>query len=126
MVKEKIVGYLLLGIGILIMIFGTISVYRVFTGYAKPFELFNLSGISVSPSNLLGNEFAATDQTANLDLLSAKDLNSTANSLAHLFLMGFIVSTGYKLATLGVNMVRPIIVKVGDKKILSATEKEIT
>ena len=98
---EKIVGYTLLGIGILGIIFTAGSVFMVFTGKILPIQLFNLPAIT----------FSLAPGTKPVELMTADAINQTSNIAAHLFLMGFLAGAGQKLASLGVQLVRPIVIK---------------
>lgn len=105
---EKVTGYLLIVVGIALMAIAAFSVYSVFTGSATPFALFNFKGVTITLDPNLPE----------VEVFPAEVINATTNTLAHLFLMGFIVSVGAKIAALGTNLVRPINVKI-DKKIPS-------
>ena len=107
--SEKIVGYTLLCCGIAIILVSAFNVYFVFTGQAQPVHLFNFPAISLDMSKSLGVVLPASKPT---ELVPADMLNQTSNVFAHLFLMGFIASIGEKLASLGVQLVRPIVVKL--------------
>ena len=107
---EKIVGYTLLIIGIMVIVLSALNVYAVFTGQMLPVQLFHLSGISLDLSQYTGVK------TKPAELVPAETLNQTSNLAAHLFLMGFIASMGQKLASLGVKLIRPIVVKLRDEK----------
>ncbi len=115
-------GYILTFSGLLVMVTAAYSTYSVFTGRSTAFNLFSFEGISLPLDAIMGPEFAAAGQTANVELFPAQILNSTTNTLAHLFLMGFIVTVGGKIAMLGVNLLRPIIVKIDEKKIASVLD----
>lgn len=86
---EKIVGYTLLGIGILVIIFTAGSVFMVFTGKILPIQLFNLPAITLS----------LAPGTKPVELMTADAINQTSNL------------AGQKLASLGVQLVRPIVIK---------------
>ena len=47
-----------------------------------------------------------------LDILPPEVLNQTLNMTTHFFLMSFLLGFGYKLASLGVQLIRPINVKL--------------
>lgn len=98
--SEKVIGYILLSVGILLILFTAFNIISVFTGSAKPVQMFNFEGIGVNTSDL------------DLDLVSPDLINQTSNLFAHIFLMGFISTVGFKLASLGTMLVRPIVVKV--------------
>lgn len=123
--SEKIIGYLLLILGIGIIIYSAISVYRVFTNKAKPVALFNFPPISLD----LGSSLTASlppelKQALNqqplpsqkTEIFPAEILNSNMNIFAHLILMGFMASIGFKIASLGVMFLRPIVVKLKAKE----------
>lgn len=123
--EEKIVGYLLIGVGLIAMVVASLSVYSVFTKKSAPVKLFNFSGISLDTSQFLpqdlpegGSELLAQQsaQMPKAELLPADVLNDSSNIFAHLFLMGFIVSVGYKVASLGTMLARPINVKLRAKE----------
>lgn len=99
--SEKVIGYALLIVGVIVIVFAAVSVVTVFTGHAQPVQLFNFSAMSI----------ALAPGAKPVELFSARDLNQTANITAQLFLMGFIAGIGEKLASLGVQLVRPIVVK---------------
>jgi len=134
---EKVSGYLLLSIGLLIMIICVINIIMVFTNKAKPFSVFNIqsSGSTNTPSlnDLVSqlqknNPNASSVQLPKLDILSPEVLNQTLNLSTHFFLMSFILGFGYKLASLGVNLVRPINVKLKSHVLeaVNSNDKEVS
>ena len=112
---EKLTGYLLIVVGIVLIIFSAFSVYSVFSSKVKPAELFQFKGVSVPLSALVGGEIPNSKALPEIEILPAEVLNSTSNTLAHLLLMGFLSSIGSKIAFLGVNLVRPIVIKLKDQ-----------
>ena len=108
---EKITGYSLLGIGIFLIIISVVSVFQVFTGQVKPVRLFQMQGISLDLGSQAGIKLPTTE------IIPAALINDSTNLFLHLLLMGFIASTGQKLASLGVQLVRPIVVKLNEQKI---------
>ena len=113
---EKYLGYALLAFGLCIIAIGGYSVYAVFTGQIVPFALFNFDAVTVPLSALLGAELAlGANSLPDVEIFPAAILNSTTNTLAHLLLMGFVVSVGYRVAMIGVNLLRPIVVKMTTK-----------
>lgn len=109
----KVIGYMLLSIGLFVIIFSGINVYQVFTRQIPPINLFNFPGISVGLDQLVGQ--GAANSNASVEILPANVLNETSNLLAHLFLMGFVGGVGAKIGKLGVYMVRPINVELKSK-----------
>jgi hypothetical protein len=103
---HKIVGYLLLLSGIILIGFATFNTYQVFTGQTQSVNLFSSKGISVDLKQL--QPAGETTTNSQLELLSADTFNKAFNLSFHLFLMGFVASTGFKLASLGNQLLRPI------------------
>lgn len=56
-----------------------------------------------------------TSMLPNLDIFSGGALDDAINLSIHFFLMSFIGGFGYKIAMIGVNLIRPIVIKAGDK-----------
>lgn len=123
---QKIIGYILVAIGLAVIIFSAFSVYNVFTKKARPIELFHFDSVSISATALMSPDMAAKipagQEVPKIDILPADMINPTTNILAHLFLMGFMVSIGYRVSMLGVQILRPVVVKVGNGKIERALD----
>lgn len=136
---EKVTGYILLVTGVAVIVVSTFSVYQVFTKKVQPVKLFNFKGIRLDPSQLINQDFTQNlptnlppealellnqqnrPLTKSTEIISADLINDSSNIFAHLFLMGFIASAGFKLASLGVMLARPIVVKLRAKEV--TTEK---
>jgi hypothetical protein len=99
---EKIVGYVLLAIGIAMIFFSVYEMVRVFTGASPPPNLFNFADISIQMS----------EQAEETLLISGEELNKLAAMVFWYMLMFFIMWSGGKIASLGVNMIREIKVEV--------------
>ena len=118
--NEKILGYILLAVGLVIIIFAVVSVFNVFTAKVEPVDLFKLSGVSLDLGSLIGGDLPpeAREQiqrsggSAKSELISPDLINKPLNIFAHLTLMGFLASVGFKVASLGVMLIRPIKVKL--------------
>lgn len=121
---EKTVGYILLTLGILAILYTALDVTLVFTKRKEPIQLFNFEGISVDPAAFapqieLPEGFTLpkkNTQPQKTQLISADIINDTSNIFAHLMLMGFIATIGGKIATIGTQLVRPIVVKLHQPK----------
>lgn len=109
-------GYLLLLLGLTIIGFAALSVYNVFNGSWEPFDIFSFSGISINTADLIGGDLSPAQRqalssqmgNAQMEVISRDLLNEPLNLAAHLFLMGFVVSVGFKIASLGTQLIRPI------------------
>ncbi|OGM31580.1 hypothetical protein A3D00_02430 [Candidatus Woesebacteria bacterium RIFCSPHIGHO2_02_FULL_38_9] len=114
---EKVLGYFLILAGVITIIYSAVSVYMVFTKKAKPIDLFSFSGISIDTIQLTGNKLPEGTPAPKTELIKPDLINETSNIAAHVFLMGFLGSVGYKIASLGVMLARPIIVKLRTKEV---------
>ena len=116
--REKIIGYLLIVIGLIMIILPIISVFNVFTNRAQPAILFNLEGINIDLSKL--TDRSLTQQQANIsdnnqlktEVIPSESLNKPLNLISHIVLMGFVSSAGLKIATVGTQLARTINVKI--------------
>ena len=118
--NEKILGYILLAVGLVTIIFAVVSVFNVFTAKVEPVDLFKLSGVSLDIGSLVGGDLPSeviaqiqrTGGSTNGEIISPDLINKPLNIFAHLTLMGFLASVGFKVSSLGVMLVRPIKVKL--------------
>ena len=111
--SEKIVGYILIILGIGVIIYSAFDVYLVFTGKKTAITPFKLAGVSLDLGGFVGGaeqqqELKTSGATLKSELLAPEVLNQPLNLTAHLLLAGFMASIGYKLSSLGVMLVRPI------------------
>jgi hypothetical protein len=108
MTTEKIVGYVLLGMGLIFIIFAVYSMYEVFTGTTKPPAIFKMESIAISPPTVPGVEVPP----AKIELVSGSEVSKVVNLTLWYMLMFFIASVGNKIAGLGVKLIREIKVEV--------------
>src|SRR3989344_5178000 len=114
-ISEKVVGWLLLVLGVGIISYTSFNVYQVFTKKAKPVDLFSFPGITMDYSKLI--QGAPTNVDMKQELVSPQLLNEPTNYIAHLLLMGFIATAGYKIASIGTMLIRTIKVNVKEESI---------
>jgi hypothetical protein len=135
---NQLLGYGLLFLGIFIMFFSSLQVYLVFTKRVSPVRFFNFPPITFDAASLVPQVGERIDlsqfvnlpgmqgvdlsrlqqndtkvQPKQFELFSAAMLNDPANLGATVFLYGFVLNVGYKLAGLGVQLVRVIVVRAG-------------
>ena len=110
--SEKVIGYVLLFAGLAVVCFAGFSVYSVFTKHSKPVELFDFPSVSISADALFDEPQFSKGEAPQIELLPSKILNDTSNTLAHLFLMGFVAGIGSRISSIGASLVRPIVVKL--------------
>ena len=108
--QERIVGYLLLVIGLIVIAFSSFSIYQVFTRSSQPIQLFDLKALNIDASSLLGNDTVKLNRNENLklEIISKEDLDKTFNVIAHVILMTFFVNVGARVASLGISLIHPI------------------
>ena len=99
--NDKIVGYVLLAIGVAIIFFSITQMMIVFNGSGSPPQLFNLSTISIPGSN-----------GQSVVLVTGSELSQFPNLIFWLLLMSFLMFAGGKVASIGVNLIREIKVEV--------------
>jgi len=123
---EKVVGYLLVFVGVLVMVAAMFNIYSIFVLKERPINLISMPAISLDMSNMVGAE-VSPEQLESLksqgklttELMSGEALNQPLNLAAHLFLVGFFLNSGFKLASLGVQFVRPIKVKLRESVVVN-------
>lgn len=116
---EKIVGYTLLAIGLIVLGFSALNMIDLVTGRIRPIEFFHFTPVAVDLEGMLRGSLppevaalVAGKPTQPTELLSADLLNQPANFLIHLSIMGILAGIGQKIASLGVMMLRPIHVRL--------------
>jgi len=110
---EKIVGYVLLAVGVVVIFFSIYQMWVVFTGGSPPPKLFNFSDVSIPGA-----------QGQNVILMSGQELSNLADLAFWYILMFFIVWAGGKIASLGVDLLREIRVEIKEP-LRKIEEKEI-
>jgi hypothetical protein len=99
---DKIIGYTLLILGIILLLFSIFEMVNVYTGNASPPNLFNLSDVSL-PTGQNG---------ANSTAIQGTQLSLLPNLFFWFILMAFVMFVGGKIASLGVSMLKDIKVEV--------------
>jgi len=112
--SEKIVGYVLLFAGIAIILFSAFSVYGVFSKKVDPIQFFTIGSVPVEIPIAGQNVDKGIDGTG--ISIPMEVIKNPLNSFAHLALMMFIGGVGFKIASLGTMLVRPIVVKLKSKE----------
>lgn len=123
--SEKIIGYLLITMGMCAIVFSVINIYSVFTKKINPVNFFDSQGISIDTAQIteaaISNKLKETGvnmqkpEKNDQEIVSADLLNNSANLFAQIVLMGFVSTAGYKIASIGTMLARPINVKVKSK-----------
>jgi hypothetical protein len=98
---DKIIGYTLLILGVILLLFSIYEMVNVYTGNVSPPNLFNFSDVSLSGQN-----------GANATAIQGTQLSQLPNLFFWFILMGFVMFAGGKIASLGVSMLKDIKVEV--------------
>lgn len=115
---EKLVGYILIFLGVIIIISSGLNVFNILTKRSDPIEFVNKEIVStISPSVISKNQ-VSLNQMFNID---GETIKFISNIGIHLLLLSFVMKAGFHLASLGTMLVRPIIVDVNAK---ASTKKE--
>ena len=112
--SEKIVGYILLFAGIIIILFSGYSVYGVFSKNIKPVQFFTIGDVPIEIP-IVGQNVDKEINGGGINL-PTEVIQDPLNSFAHLALMMFIGGVGFKIASLGTMLVRPVVVKLKSKE----------
>lgn len=124
---EKILGYLLLLVGIAMILTSLFLVYQVLTGKNKPPQIFNVESPTIklptASSNLqlpegleLPEGFSLQEATneatpAGIKIIPDELLNGMVNISLYYLLMMFAASTGVKIADIGTKLIKEIKIK---------------
>lgn len=120
--QDKSLGYALLSIGILIMVFGMIQLALLVTRVIKPFPTFSFTEIFASVNSpqvqaileqAQGTENGQSlTQGTSVPSLNPHVANDVLNFAVYFFFMSFIATIGHKISDLGVKMIRPAVLKM--------------
>ncbi|MEK7559263.1 MAG: hypothetical protein AAB521_03085 [Patescibacteria group bacterium] len=125
----KTTGWVFLTIGVIIMTFSVILVILAFTSVIHP-TYFSASAFQSSApttqkidinSLTSGGQPDLSSLMPSVNIIPPEVLSNALNLSTHFFLMAFIGGFGYKIAMIGVNLIRPIVVKTSEKTLEAAT-----
>ncbi len=111
--NEKIIGYALLILGVILLLFSIVEMVTVYYGYAPPPKLFNLQDISLPGDN-----------GSNISLIQGAQASQLPNLFFWFLLMGFVLLAGGKIASLGVSMIKDIKVEISEPMTAPANSTE--
>lgn len=107
--QERNTGYMLLSIGIAVMVITVIIAILTFIGILKPIGLFNITSPSFNTASFAPSIPGLPAPTGqDIKIIPTDAFNKLLNLGIEFLLMTFILSFGYKLADLGVKLLRPI------------------
>src|SRR3989344_4976190 len=99
--SERVVGYLFLCIGVIVIVFCAVNVYLVFTQQIPSISFIDNNTSLKFNMNIPGEGGELVKVP--LELGEVTYVFKLINSIAHLMLMGFLASIGYKIALIGAN-----------------------
>ncbi|MEA3255577.1 MAG: hypothetical protein U9Q22_07055 [Candidatus Altiarchaeota archaeon] len=97
---DRIVGYLLLFLGLSIILASVITAFSTFTGSKKPPDIFKLEK-STQPISIPGGM-----QIPNMEIVPTGYFNLSGNLMACFLLTWLLISAGGKIASIGVSMIK--------------------
>jgi hypothetical protein len=100
--NEKILGYALLILGLILLLFSIFAMINVYYGNTKAPALFELQDISL-PIGQTGSD---------ISLIEGTQVSLIANLFFWSILMGFVMISGCRIAQLGVTMIKDIQVQI--------------
>ncbi len=100
--NEKVIGYALLVLGIILLLFSIVEMINVYYGNSPPPKLFELQDISLPVGQ----------NASGISLIQGAQVSQLANLFFWFILMGFVLFAGGKIASLGVTMIKDIQVQV--------------
>ncbi len=120
---DKIIGYVLLAVGILMIVIPIFLIANVLTGKSKPPQVFNveaptfdlpLSGQQLEmPKDIkLPQGFVSQSGSQKMKIIPDEVFNSSLNIGMYYLLMVFIGSSGSKIAGIGIKLIKEIKVQV--------------
>lgn len=129
--QERILGYVLLVMGILTMAFSVYFIYLTISNNITPFKVFQENETdkpqveTVNKEQLSDPRMIASMQKEIITEVLDSQINKTMNLGTTLVFGYFLMLFGYRIASLGVQLARPIEVKLNaSKPPVESSEKE--
>ena len=129
--QERILGYVLLVMGILTMAFSVYFIYLTISNNITPFKVFQENETdkpqveTVNKEQLSDPRMIASMQKEIITEVLDSQINKTMNLGTTLVFGYFLMLFGYRIASLGVQLARPIEVKLNTSKPpIESSEKE--
>lgn len=104
MEPNKIAGYVLLAIGLLMIILPIWQTYSIFTGKSSPAQVFTRPPSLTTDKNVGAFDIQGQMQNALIKILPIDFINSTLNLATWLALMWILIYGGGKIADIGVKL----------------------
>ncbi|MGE5042320.1 MAG: hypothetical protein ACM3IJ_05470 [Candidatus Levyibacteriota bacterium] len=107
--EEKGLGYILLTAGLVVMVICVGIIILMFTGNMKPFPVLNIPSPTFNTASFMP-EIPGIPKAAGqeIQLIPTDAFNKVLNLGLSVFFLGFVMSFGFRVADLGVKLIRPI------------------
>jgi hypothetical protein len=103
---EKILGYVMLAIGLMCMAYAVFSMKDVYTDLTSPPELFKMQSLTLMTIP------PGSSEPVEMKIPLEPEVRKMANMFLYYLLMVFMLIAGSKVASLGIQLVKEINVKV--------------
>ena len=107
---EKVIGYIFLAVGIIVIALVAFNAIGVFTGSKEPYSIIKNEGSITMNFSVPGTGGVPTASVP-VEIKNYTQIINIANLVLFVVFSGFFASIGYKIAMVGANLVRPIVVK---------------
>jgi len=106
METNKIIGYVLIVVGVLLIVLPLWQTYNIFTGKALPPQVFTKPVTLQVDENASPLDVQKQMQNAFIKVLPIDLINNTLNLVNWLFLMWVLIYGGGKIADIGTKMIK--------------------
>jgi len=99
---ERIIGYILIGIGLVCILFSFYSMYNVFTNVVNPPEIFKMQSLSLTTT------VAGANGPAQINIALDQEARKVVDMFLYYLFMFFVVIVGSRLGSLGIQFIKEI------------------
>jgi len=92
---EKIFGFILIIIGLMLIFYSIYSMFNIFSGSSNPPKIIKMNDVKLSIP-LVGE----------IEILSGEEISKIANMSLYSIFMFFIISAGSRIADLGIKLLK--------------------
>jgi len=104
--SNKVIGYVLIIIGLSLIVVSLWHTYNIFTGKAMPSQIFMQPVLLSADQNVGALDIQGQIQNALIKILPVNLINNTLNLVSWLLLMWILIYGGGKIADIGVKLVK--------------------
>ena len=104
METNKVIGYILLIIGVLLIVGSLWQTYNIFTGKTQPAQVFMKSVSLTTDKNIAATDIQGQLQNTLVKAIPTDSINNALNLTSWLLLMWILIYGGGKISELGVKL----------------------